>query len=463
MYRHLSTCKIAFVATLTSVSGLAHAGGFSLIEHGASGLGNAYAGSAAVSADASTLYFNPAGMLNLTERQLLVGGHLINVSTTINDEGSTLNTALGGSPISGPSRGTHDGTTPIPNIYFVAPLGDNMAYGISLDVPFGNGSDYGDTWFGRYTATESSLSIIEINPSFAYRVSDKFQVGVGIDFQIADATLENAVDSGAVCFAFAGGDIGQEANCVNAGLTPGNQEVDSHASIEGDSTAFGFNLGAIFTPTENTRIGIAYRSSVEHELDGTGTFTNSPEFQGLLDSADTGLFVTGPGGTELTTPQTVAFSIAHRLSQFDKLQLLADVTWTEWSEFDQLLIQFDGPQPDVLQVQDWEDVVRVSAGINYQYSPKFTLRAGLAIDESPIPGPSRRTPRIPGNDRTWYSIGFGYQQSASLSFDFGLTYISIDETPIDNSFPESGPSAAFLRTQIDADASIVSAQLNWKF
>ena len=466
MYRHPTARKAACIAALTSVTGLANAGGFSLIEHGASGLGNAYAGNAAVAADASTLYFNPAGMVHLADRQLLVGAHLISTSTSISNEGSTLNTALGGTPVVGGNVGTNDGITPIPNIYFVAPLGDNLAYGISLDVPFGSGSDYGDEWFGRYTATESSLSIIEINPSIAYRVSDLFQVGAGVSLQRASATLANAVDSGAVCFSFAAASpsvAAAEANCNNAGLVPGNQATDSLASIEGESTSFGFNLGAMFTPTENTRLGIAYRHSVEHTLEGTGTFTNSEPFQALLDSVGTDLFRSGPGQTEITTPATVALSVAHRLPNFNRLELLADATWSQWTVFDELLIEFDSAQPDVLQVQDWRDVWRVSAGLNFQYSQKLTLRAGLAFDQSPIPGPTRRTPRIPGNDRTWYSVGLGYQHSKALSFDVGFTHIAIDETPIDNSFPESGPSAVFLRGLIDSDANILSAQLNWKF
>ena len=40
----------------------AHAAGFALIEQNASGMGNAYAGGSAIAEDASTIYFNPAGM-----------------------------------------------------------------------------------------------------------------------------------------------------------------------------------------------------------------------------------------------------------------------------------------------------------------------------------------------------------------------------------------------------------------
>ncbi len=458
MYLHSTALKVASVATLTAVTGLANAGGFALIEHGASGLGNAYAGSAAVAADTSTLWFNPAGMLQLTDREFMVAAHAISSNVSIENQGTTLNTALGGTPVSGGATAENNSVTLVPNLYYVAPLNEDFAYGIALDVPFGSGSDYGNTWFGRYVATESSLRVIDINPSIAYRVSDKVHLGAGISLQQMNAVLANAVDSGAVCFSVSP----DPAGCVNVGLTPGNQATDSAAEINGDSTAFGFNLGAMFIPAEHTRIGVAYRHSVKHELEGTGTFDNSPQFQGLLDASGSPFFQTGPGSTEVTTPANLSLSVAHTLQQNNKFQLLADVTWTQWSVFEELLIQFESVQPDVLQVQDWNDVVRVSAGLNYQHSSKLTLRAGLAIDQSPIPGPTRRTPRIPGNDRTWFSVGLGYKQSDTLSFDFGFTHIAIDETPIDNSFPEAGPSATFARGLIESDANIISAQLNWK-
>ena len=39
-----------------------YAAGFALIEQSASGMGNAFAGGGSVAEDASTIYFNPAGM-----------------------------------------------------------------------------------------------------------------------------------------------------------------------------------------------------------------------------------------------------------------------------------------------------------------------------------------------------------------------------------------------------------------
>jgi len=348
MYLHSTALRVVGVATLTAVSGLAHAGGFQLIEHGASGLGNAYAGSAALADDASTVWFNPAGMLQLRNRELAVAAHVIAPNVDVTNQGTTQNTVAGGGPIAGDQVGSNSGVTFLPNFYYVAPINANLSYGIGVDVPYGSGSDY------------------------------------------MSALLANSVDSGLVCFGTLQALNLSPVPCADAGLTPGNVANDSSVEVTGDSTSIGFNLGALFQPNDSTRIGVAIRSSVKHELKGTGKFENSAAFQGFLDQPGVPpLFQTGPGETEITTPATFSASVAHTLSANEKIQLLADVTWTQWSVFDELRIQFDNPaQPDVIQVQDWNDVVRVAVGTNYKYTPKITLRAGLAFDQSPIPGPT---------------------------------------------------------------------------
>ena len=54
----------------------AQAAGFALLEYSAQGMGNAYSGAGAVAEDASTVWFNPAGITRLPS-QLQVSGHLV--------------------------------------------------------------------------------------------------------------------------------------------------------------------------------------------------------------------------------------------------------------------------------------------------------------------------------------------------------------------------------------------------
>ena len=105
-------------------------------------------------------------------------------------------------------------------------------------------------------------------------------------------------------------------------------------------------------------------------------------------------------------------------------KLLADITWTGWSSFDELRIKFDNAlQADGLTTEDWDDSFRYSIGVDWQYNQKITLRSGIAYDETPVPSAERRTPRVPGNSRTWLSFGGTYVIDDEFTIDIGYSHL----------------------------------------
>lgn len=452
---------ILFCAVMASEAAVA--GGFALIEQGASGLGNAYAGAAAVSDDASTIWFNPAGMSELKGKQFLVAGHIINVNSDFTDRGTTLNNSFGGGFVDPnfENAGSIDVgvNSGVPNLYYVHPLKNGFTAGIGFGVPFGNSSDYDDDWVGRYQATESSVVALDINPSVSYIVNEFLSIGGGVSLQYVDATLESAYDTGATCLGLVSQGVLSADTCVAAGLdTAGVQELDGRATVEGDDVSFSFNLGLLFKPREGTKLGLAFRSGIEHDVEGTGEFVNNPAFQAIIDGG-LPLFRDVSATAEASLPGTVMFSAAQQVH--DKIELLADATFTNWSTFDELRVVFDGAQPDTFNTFDYENAWRFSGGFNFQYSDRLTLRGGIAYDEDPVPSVELRTPRIPGNDRTWFSFGFGYKVNNKIGLDFGYTHISVDDTPLAN--VSEAPGGTTVRGEFDTDANILSAQLTVQF
>ena len=444
------------------LSQTAAAAGFGLTEQGVANLGNANAGASANAWDAATVWWNPAGMTALKQRQLLVGAHVLGVDTSFEDRGSTLSPALGATQISGQTSDQPGGATAVPNIYYVHPLNAQLTLGVGVSVPFGSSTEYDRDWVGRYLTVESGISVIDINPSIAYRVNDRFSIGGGISLQSLSATLGNAVDSGATCLGISARDPASlpASTCVNLGLLPDQIDNDSYAEVEGDSTAVSFNLGARFSPSPATHLGVSYRHSSNHELEGDAAFTVNPALGGILAAASLPLFQNGGASTEVELPSSIALSVAHQATP--ELQLLGDITWTGWSSVQEIRITFDNPaQPESFTTLAWEDTVRVSAGLNYTLNNQWTLRAGLAFDQEAIPGPQQRTPRVPGNDRTWIAVGAGYNMNANMGFDFGYVRLVTDETPIDNTGDASG--APTLRGVYDSAVNILGAQFNWRF
>lgn len=457
--RRLIGASVIFFGSSTSV----FAAGFALIEVNATGQGNAYAGAAAHTENASTIFFNPAGLTRLDGEQLVFAAHYIDPSSDFDNDGSSLAAALG--PAGGPLNGDDDDggqSAFVPNFYWAKPLDDKTTFGLGVNSPFGLAIEYDEEWVGRYHAILSDLKTVNFNPSLGYRVNDRVSIGGGVNVMLAKVDLTSAVDFGSLCYAIDTQINGNPLTCAGAGANP--QAVDGDAELDGDNfddVGLGFNFGLMFELSDQTRVGVSYRSEIDIEVEGEANFTvsNNPAVQGFVVTG-AGLFLDTDIEAEVTLPASFSVSVAHEV---DKFTWLADVTWTGWESFDELRIEYDNPaQPDSVTTEDWKDSVRYSLGFDYQYSDKLVLRAGIALDETPVPNEERRTPRLPGNDRTWYSVGLGYRVDNTFSIDAGLSYLDIKDADIDNEFESSVPTLNHTLTgEYEADVTILSAQLNW--
>lgn len=439
-----STRKVAALAISTViVSGLfhssAHASGFQLIENSASGQGNAFAGAAATASDASTVWFNPAGMTKLKDKQLVTVGHIIVPDSSFTNNGSLDGTggSLNGADDDGGS------TALVGNLYWVTDFGETK-FGLGITTPFGLTTEYNDTWVGRYHAVETAMKTININPSIAREVNDKLSVGAGFNVLLADITLTSAVDFGS--------------------LIGAPQQADGFADLSADNLTFnefawGINLGMTYDFNENTRLGVAWRSEIDIAAEGKADFSVPTSAAPVLSS---GAFQDTKLKAKVTLPQNVSVSVKHDMND---ITLLADVTWTGWSSFKELRIQYSNPfQPNSVTTEAWEDTLRFSIGADYKYNEKMTLRTGIAYDETPIPDGEHRTPRIPGNDRTWLSFGLTYEMSPEFIMDVGYSHLFISDSDINHSLESSITSLnASLNGTYSATVDILSAQLTWKY
>jgi len=447
--QHSTHWKIAAVtAGVLTLTGTAQGAGFAIIEQGVSGLGNAYAGAAASAEDATTVFFNPAGMTRLSTAQATLAGHVIRPSAKFSNNGTT--DAVGSPITSGGNGGDAGGAALVPNAYYTRPLGNGMIFGIGINAPFGLKTEYDDNWVGRYHAIKSDLKTVNVNPSLAWKANDQWSFGVGINAQYIEAELSNALDTGSICYGLAG-----PATCGLFGLAP--QQADGKATIEGDDWSFGFNLGALYEFDADSRIGIAYRSKISHTLKGDADFTIPAAFQSFLTAVSSSAFTDTGATAGVTLPETLSVSGYHALN--DRWAIMGDVTWTRWSRFKELRVRFDSGQADSVTDENWDNSMRYSLGLNYRYSDQWLLRAGVAFDEEPIPDAAHRTPRIPGNDRRWIALGASYRSSDRMSFDIGYAHLFVKDTPINH----VSSSAGTITGSYDNSVDILSAQLNWAF
>ena len=150
--------------SLAALSGTASASGFALIEQSGSGLGNAFAGGAASAEDASTIFFNPAGMSRLQGKQIVVAGNVIKPSAKFSDTGSTI---ASGNFAAAPVGKDAGSPAVVPSVYFAWEIDPKWSAGIGLGAPFGLKTEYDANWMGRFHAIKSEIMAMNVNPSVA--------------------------------------------------------------------------------------------------------------------------------------------------------------------------------------------------------------------------------------------------------------------------------------------------------
>jgi long-chain fatty acid transport protein len=105
---------------------------------------------------------------------------------------------------------------------------------------------------------------------------------------------------------------------------------------------------------------------------------------------------------------------------------MGDYSETDWSSLREIRIEFANPDPDSVEDFSWDNTRFWSIGAEYKLSEAFTLRGGYAYDETPTTF-ATRTPRLPDEDRRWYSIGLTWNMSEKVEINAAYARIQPDK------------------------------------
>ncbi len=425
----------------------AEASGFALREQSATALGNAFAGATAGADDLTYMFFNPATLGRLD-------GHGVALSLSyarpeIELESASATTVLG-TPIPGRDRDDDIGEDAlIPALYAMVPFGEQVRLGLGINSPFGLETAYSDEWVGRYHAVESELGTVNINPALAVKLTNWMSVGFGAQIQYADGELTRAIDFGTIG-AFSG----------ISGAVPGGQ--DGFIRLQGDDWAYGYNAGVLIEPVKGTRLGIAYRSEIDHRLEGDADFSGDDAGVAAALRGATGAFQDTDAELEVTTPATLSFGIHQDIGQ--RFAVMAEAQWTDWSSFEQLRAEFENPaQPDNVSEERWDDSWFFALGATWRPISSLTFRTGIAYDESPA-NDRFRDPRVPDENRYWAAFGLSWKPRPWLGLDLGYTHIWVTDSRV--ALSANDPDGTFrgdLTAEYDNSIDVVTAGLRLRF
>ena len=376
-----------------AIATTAHASGYQLREVSGTLQGSSFAGMSTSSADASTIFFNPANIGQFDQSTYSVGGSLIMPKSTVRN--ASANAPLG-QDVSRSDYGDMAQDAFVPNAHAVWKLTDNLNMGISLTSPWGLVTDYEDDFAGRFFGTTSSIKTANVKPALAYRFDNGLALGAGLQIQYMDARLARAVVTGA----------GTEAA----------------SDVTGDDVAMGWSAGMNWEVVPGTRIGASYTSDVTHHLRGDIKFGSTAAYNDQSAKA------------KVTTPEFVTFGIAQDLGE--KWTIMADAQWTNWTSLTNLTFNYGGnisnlgtPVTSTSEYYNWSSAWFGTLGARYQYDENWAFTGGIAYDQTPVKT-EHRSVRLPDSNRYWVSLGTSYKVNDWADVSLGYTHIFAHEAHV---------------------------------
>ncbi len=413
------------VLTLTALSTLllstsAMAAGFHLREQSAAAQGNAYAGATAGAENGSYAYYNVAGITRQKGMQVNMGGTYIapratakNVRGQFGERGANVENVV------------HAAISPNGTVSYQ--LNDKAFAAIAANSQFGMITKYDPEWVGSDHGITSDLKSGTITPMFAYKATDKLSLGAGVQMQYVWAHLTSS-------------------NTLAPGVRVNN------ITTNGNDFDMGYQLGALYEFTDSTRVGVGYRSEINHKLKGKMKSSGSPSplFNALTNQKIS---------AKLTTPAMLSMGVYHDVNE--KWAVMAEYQRVFWSSFQNLTFKSQNGGYTISNVKEnWRDTNFYSVGTSYMLDNQWKLRLGLAYDQSAVRY-AHRTPRIPDSDRIWYSAGLGYQYNENLSFDIGYTYIQAHKAKMNTAVTQnSGYNAS---ADYSNSVKVFAFSLNYAF
>ena len=382
--------SVAAAVALLASAGNANAAGYQLNEFSVTNLGRSFAGIGVAGDDYSALGYNPAGMTLMKRSGMQAGLTMTEVASKIRGVGNTAG-----------KKTDMDFMIPLPSMFGQYNVNDKLFLGAGIYVPFGLATRYGHDSFvakDNNGVRRSELEVVDGNISAAYKVNNHLSLGVSGILRHIKGKLTSNVNKTLPVYGY-------------------SNFAYSDFKVSGWSTTM--NLGAMYEFDEDTRVGLSYRFKSTQRTTGHHTVTVNPQFAtiaSMFNMQDVNRY------DSVSDPELPASWILSGYHKFgEKWGTTATVKYTQWHRFSVFPAYSSGTGNLDVQYR-WKDAWNFALGQDYYLNENWTLRAGLAWDQSPVPNSTYRTNRIPDTDRLWTSFGVSYA-TGNHQFDFGYAHL----------------------------------------
>jgi Long-chain fatty acid transport protein len=398
------------------------AGGFQINEHAAKAM--AMGGTfTAIANDPSALYFNGAGITQLDGTQILLGTTMI----------APFSSFRGVTPAIDEYKMVNQYFFPS-HFYITHKLNKDLAVGLGFTTPFGLGTKWDDNWIGKYLALETTVETFVFTPTVAYKLLDELSVSAGFTYSFAYVKMTKKSPQSP----FAG---------------------DALVSLDGnDKAAFGYSLGVLYKPTNKLSVGVALRSKIKYNMEGTADATGAKQ---LLDANK--LPKNADISADLSTPIDVSAGIAYDV--LPDLKISAQYDFVGWSSYDVLYIKFSDPIYSSLNKPSprlYDDTYLLRLGADYKINNDLSVQGGLSYDHNPVK-PDMLNPSLVDANRLGFSVGAHYNFNEKIGASLSYLFIRGEQTDVKNSTQNYANGITPLNGTYNSAANIVAISLSYSF
>ncbi len=426
-------CTSGLVAASSQVMGAA----FQLWEQSGASVGNVHAGYAAAAEDASTSFYNPAGLTRFKTQQAVLAA--IGISTDFKFKGKvSVNTVDNNAPMWLTAQGGTYAT--LPAVSYVAPISDRVAFGFSFGVPFGLKTNYGSSTALRYAATKTSVQVLDVSPALAVQVTEGLSLGAGFDVQFMKAEFDEVAVLG----------------------TDGDIPSDTLSRNRLNHTGYGYHLGALYQFTPCVRIGASYHSQVTHHLKGRSYFEGP-----LAEMVNDGHHFSSRATSRVTLPDYTALSVYGNVHP--QVALMGTVIYTQWSTFKHITLHHVSGISDLERnrnltidaIQNYKNTWQVSMGADYYANERLMLRTGVGFDETPLRNAYRNV-QLPDVNRYVVAFGGRYQVVPCVRVDLDYAHVfAADRAKVHPPLQITGDEAIDTHGYVKGGADVYAVQITW--
>ena len=356
------------------------AGGFQIPLQGQKQAGMASIGTA-MADDASVLFYNPGGLSFTKHSQISASAWLVFPNIQFMQEGTNQLYTIKKSPL-------------VPFTFYASyspKATDNWKVGVGVYTPYGAIIEWPSAWGGQYVLQHANLTMINIQPTFSYKIANKVGIGAGFVYSLGSVDLVRGVP------------------------LQDTSGVTGSAELKGKASAYGFNVGIYYDISKKFSIGASYHHKLTYSpKKGTAHFSVP---NALKDS-----FPDNTISTNLTIPYSLNGGITYRPTP--KVTMSFDVNYVGWSAFDDIKIHFAKTNTVVTDIdlpRHFKNSFTFRLGGQYAINRMVTIRGGTFVDLTPVPD-GYVPPEIPDANKFGGSLGmtasFGH-----FSMDVSLAYV----------------------------------------